>query len=312
MHRPGENPARRTRTAASGSSASDWAAAARRQGIDVHRQGLPARPRDPVRPADPRGLRWLLGAWIRVARRNHRPPADTCPRTPRAGARCGGRMLGMSGRFPGWPTTAFDVLLQLDGDPPADVREKCRQRRERLVRQPMIALLHDIADADPAYEDFTVEGFRSPAYGRWQHQYATIRIRRTLVLGLAFDLDGLRVRGVWWPSAPAEVECYRQAVADTVSGDELVEVMRTLREKGFELAGNAMKRKPRGYPADHPRAEWLRLRSLTATRPLGCEDWLHTPHTIERVLTALEELDPFMVWLGARVGEGSGVQRACW
>ncbi len=164
----------------------------------------------------------------------------------------------------------------------------------------MIALLHGVADADPAYEDFSVEGFRSPAYGRWQHQYATIRIQRTLVLGLAFDLDGLHVRGAWRPAAPAELECYRQAVGDKVSGDELVEVTRTLREKGFELAGNAMKRMPRGYPADHPRAEWLRRRSLVATRPLGCEDWLHTPHAIERVLTAFEVLGPFMAWFAAR------------
>ena len=35
----------------------------------------------------------------------------------------------------------------------------------------------------------SVEDFRSSEYGQWQHQYATIRIRRTLVLGLAFDLD---------------------------------------------------------------------------------------------------------------------------
>jgi Conserved hypothetical protein (DUF2461) len=221
-------------------------------------------------------------------------------------------MLGMSGRFAGWPKTAFDVLLQLDGDPPADVREKWRRRREQLVRQPMIALLHDVADADPAYEDFTVEGFRSPAYGRWQHQYATVRIQRSLVLGLAFDLDGLHARGTWWPSALEELEGYRQEVAFKVSGDELVDVLRTLREKGFELAGDAMKRIPRGYPADHPRAEWLRHRSLTATRTLGCEDWLHTPDTVGRVLAAFEELRPFMAWFGARVDEVGRVQRSCW
>lgn len=212
-------------------------------------------------------------------------------------------MLRVCGRFSGWPRAAFEVLLQLDGDPPADVREKCRQRREQLVRQPMIALLHDVADADPAYEEFFVEGYRSPAYGRWQHQFATIRIRRTLVLGLAFDLDGLRVRGAWRPAGSAEVECYRRAVADKASGDELVDVMRTLREKGFELAGNVMKRMLRGYPTDHPRAEWLRHRSLTATRPLGCEDWLHSPGTVERVLTAFQELGPLMAWFTAHVAD---------
>jgi hypothetical protein len=220
-------------------------------------------------------------------------------------------MLVVSGRFSGWPTTAFDVLIELEGDPPASVRERCRQRREQLVRQPMIALLQEVADVDPAYGDFTVEGFHSPAYGRWQRQFATIRIQRTLLLGVAFDLDGLRVRGAWRPAAPTELECYRQAVADKLSGDELESVLRTLQKKGFELAGDAMKRIPRGYPADHPRAGWLRHRSLMAERFLGCADWLHTSHTTERVLAAFEELRPFIAWFESRAGgrERSGFER---
>ncbi|HVX45150.1 MAG TPA: DUF2461 family protein [Mycobacteriales bacterium] len=204
----------------------------------------------------------------------------------------------MSRRFTGWPTGAFDVLLELDGDPPAAVRERCRKDRERLVRQPMIALLQDLADADESYDDFTVEGFVSPHYGRWQHQYAAIRLARNVVIGLAFDLDGLRLRGSWWPADPARLQRYRAAIADDHSGPELA---RILQDRGSAITGDVMKRAPRGYPADHARADLLRHRSLTVEVALGCEDWLHTPEVVDRVLAAAAELRPFTAWFAAHV-----------
>ncbi|MGH3491063.1 MAG: DUF2461 family protein, partial [Actinopolymorphaceae bacterium] len=192
----------------------------------------------------------------------------------------------MNGRFTGWPKEAYDVLLELDGDPPVDVRERCRNGREQLVRQPMIALLQDVADTDPAYDDFSVAGFNSPAYGRWQHQYATVRVAPFVDLGLAFDLDGLGVRGGGSLSTAAQMKRYRAAVAGEASGAELADLLRSLQEIGFAVTGDIMKRIPRGYPVGHPRAGMLRHRSLIAKRPLGCEDWLHTPAAVDRVLAA--------------------------
>src|SRR5262245_11306563 len=100
----------------------------------------------------------------------------------------------MTRRFTGWPVEAFDVLLQLDGDPPLAVRERHRKDRERLVREPMVALLQDIADADPAYEDFSVWHYGKTVWW-WQHQAAAVRIAPNLELGMRFDLDGLQIGG---------------------------------------------------------------------------------------------------------------------
>ncbi|MGH3487864.1 MAG: DUF2461 family protein, partial [Actinopolymorphaceae bacterium] len=57
----------------------------------------------------------------------------------------------------------------------------------------------------------------------------------------------------------------------------------------------------RGYPVGHPRAGMLRHRSLIAKRPLGCEDWLHTPAAVDRVLAAFAELRPLTSWLATYV-----------
>jgi len=199
--------------------------------------------------------------------------------------------------FTGWPEAAFDVLLQLDGDPPQSVREKWRRDRESRVRRPMIELLNEVADRDPAYDDFSVWGYGKMVWF-WQHQSSAVRMPGKIEIGVRFDLDGLDVAAHWWNG---ERDKFRAAVAAD-PGEQLVELLDRLRDKGFGVFGDTMKRVPRGYPADHPRAELLRHRTLGAGRALGCDDWLHTPEAVDRVLDALTELRPFVDWLGRHAG----------
>ncbi|MEU0388996.1 hypothetical protein [Streptomyces chartreusis] len=83
----------------------------------------------------------------------------------------------MRGQFTGWPEQAMDVLWQLQGEPTQATRERCRADCERLVRQPMIALLNEVADTDPRYEDFSVWHYRTDSWW-WQHQGAVVRLGR--------------------------------------------------------------------------------------------------------------------------------------
>jgi len=202
----------------------------------------------------------------------------------------------MAGRFTGWPEGAFDVLLQLEGEPSQSVREKCRKEREQLVRQPMIALLNDLADRDAAYDDFSVWHYRTNSWW-WQHQGAVIRLARNIEIGLRFDLDGLRIQGAWWYPVPEQIRKFRQAVAADGSGRELAVIVEELRKREYEVTGDLMKRVPRDHPADHQRAELLRHRSLIAVRPLGCDGWLHTPAAVDVVLDAVGDLSEMMSWL---------------
>ena len=212
----------------------------------------------------------------------------------------GSRMRAM-GHFTGWPETAFDVLLQLDGDPSVALREKHRKDREHLVRKPMVALLQDVADADHAYEDFYVWGYGTHPWG-WQHQCAVVRMPGRFEVGLRFDLDGLNVSGSCGFSVREEVEKFRAAVADDSSGRALAEVVETLREEGFDLSGDLMKRVPRGYPPDHPRALLLRHRSLNADRHLDGDDWIHTPEAVDQVVATAARLRPLLSWFADHVG----------
>lgn len=161
----------------------------------------------------------------------------------------------------------------------------------------MIGLLNAVADADSAYEDFSVWGYGDVLLDAWQQQRAIVRLGRNVELGVRFDLDGLEVGVAWWYAPAVQIERYRAAVADPGSGRRLSGIVRKLEGEGFVISGDLLKRPLRGYPADHPRAQLLRHRSVIATRPLGCDDWIHTPATADRVVTAFTQLRPLSRWL---------------
>ncbi|GAA3585507.1 hypothetical protein GCM10022235_64980 [Kribbella ginsengisoli] len=206
-------------------------------------------------------------------------------------------MRVVTGGFAGWPRAAFDVLLELDGVPSVEVRERCRRDREELVRQPMVDLLSAVADRDALYEDFAVWRYGGVMLEAWQRQGAIVRLGRNVELSLRFDLDGLGVSAAWWYAPSEQIERYRTAVADSTSGPRLAAVVRKLERQGFEISGDLLKRPLRGYPADHPRAQLLRHRTLIAGRHLGCDDWIHTEAAVERVHDTFTQLRPLTRWL---------------
>lgn len=165
----------------------------------------------------------------------------------------------------------------------------------------MFELLDELAAADPEYEDFSVWGYGEVLVQAWQRQSAIVRLARNIELGVRFDLDGLEVALAWWYAPSVQIERYRAAVANTGSGQQLVAVVRKLEREGFVISGDLLKRPLKGYPADHPRADLLRHRSFIATRPLGCDDWIHTPAAAGRVLATFSDLRPLGQWLVTNV-----------
>ena len=198
----------------------------------------------------------------------------------------------MQKRFHGWPEDAYAVLLTLDGDPSRETRGRVRRRREQQVRQPMIDLLNDLADADSWYEDFSVWGYASTAYW-WQNQCAVVRIARNVYIGFRFHVDGLRISAAWQYADPEQIAAFRTAAAADDSGGALTGLLSSLAADGHEIGGDVMKRMPRGYPADHPRTELLRHRSLIVARELESD----AVRDVEPVYRACEQLRPLLDWL---------------
>jgi uncharacterized protein (DUF2461 family) len=69
----------------------------------------------------------------------------------------------------------------------------------------------------------------------------------------------------------------------------------SLAAEGHEILGDVMKRVPRGYPADHPRADLLKHRSLLVARDFEAD----AVRDVEPVYRACERLRPLLHWLAA-------------
>ena len=201
-------------------------------------------------------------------------------------------MPAMERRFHGWPERAYEVLLQLSGEPSPETRERVRRDREVQVRQPMIDLFNDLADLDLRYEDFAVWRYASTAYW-WQNQSGIVRIARNVEIGFRFNLYALRIRAAWWYGDAEQIAAFRAAVASEESGRSLADVVSSLARDGYEIRGDVMKRIPRGYSPDHPRADLLKYRSLTA----ACELDSDGLRDVEPVYRACERLRPLLGWL---------------
>ncbi|HEY8790274.1 MAG TPA: DUF2461 family protein [Actinopolymorphaceae bacterium] len=66
-----------------------------------------------------------------------------------------------------------------------------------------------------------------------------------------------------------------------------------------------LKRVPKGYPADHRRADLLRHRSFAAVRLIDDEAVLHTSAATDRVLETYDLIRTLIDWLTEHVpGEG--------
>ena len=198
----------------------------------------------------------------------------------------------MGTRFHGWPDQAYAVLLKLDGEPSRETRERMRGDREQQVRQPMIDLLNDLADADPWYEDFAVWRYASTAYW-WQNQSAIVRVAPSIDISFRFNLDGLQIKAAWWYAGPQQIALFRAAAAADKSGRRLEDLVVSLAADGYQVLGDVMKRVPRGYPADHPRADLLKHRSLMAAREFEPD----AVRDVEPVYRACQRLRPLLGWL---------------
>jgi hypothetical protein len=212
----------------------------------------------------------------------------------------------MTEQFTGWPRQAFDVLMRLDGLPSAETRRALGKDRERLVRRPMIAMLNDLADRDRRYEDFSVWGYGKDVFW-WQNQGAVVRIARCVELVVRLNLDGLHVKAAWHYPDPGQVRRYRASV--DAAGDELAAAVDSLRAKGYSIAGDVMKRRPREYPAAHRHADLLRHRSILASRTLADEDMLWTSDVLDWVAERAAELDDLLEWLARSVAGVTEVPR---
>ncbi|HKC29992.1 MAG TPA: DUF2461 domain-containing protein [Jatrophihabitans sp.] len=206
--------------------------------------------------------------------------------------------------FTGIPIAALDFYEDLEADNTKSYWTAHKQVYDEAVKAPLDELCAALEpEFGPGkmfrpYRDVRFAKDKTPYkthQGAWFGESARY---------LHISAAGLFVAGGYWETSSAQVERLRRAVADDVSGPALERAVAAVSKAKFELGGQQLTRVPSGYEKDHPRAELLRYKSLTAHREIGCPSWLSTKRAQTEITKAFRALAPLVDWLHTHVGRG--------
>lgn len=203
--------------------------------------------------------------------------------------------------FDGIPAAAIDFYAELEQNNNREWWLEHKSRYETLVREPLTALL---AQLEPRFGPAKI--FRPNRDIRFSQDKSPYKTAQGAVAsfheGLGYyvqlSADGLLVGGGCHSSSPAQLTRFRNSVDATGTGESLQQIIGNVAGAGFTVEGEQLKTVPRGFARDHPRAELLKYKSLSARQELGEADWLSTPAAVDEVARLWEQLRPLVEWVG--------------
>ena len=205
--------------------------------------------------------------------------------------------------FAGFPEEALVFYEGLRADNTKAYWTDHKAVYDSAVRAPMLALLEELepefgsAKLFRPYRDVRFSADKTPYK---EHAGAVVQPEGAAALYVQLSADGLYVGGGYWRTQTDQARRLRAAVADDRTGARLQRALDGL--DGWTVLGDRLKRLPKPYQPDHPRADLLHLRSLAAGRAFEPAEWLHEPECAERVAAAWREVVPLRDWLDAHVG----------
>jgi uncharacterized protein (TIGR02453 family) len=204
--------------------------------------------------------------------------------------------------FTGIPVAALDFYEDLEADNTKSFWTAHKHIYDEQVKAPLEALAVALEPEFGAPKFF--RPYRDVRFAKDKTPYKT---HQGMWFGessryLQISAAGLFVAAGYWDTSPGQVERLRRAVADDVSGSALLRAIAGVEKAKFELGGQLLSRVPSGYPKDHPRADLLKYKSLTAHRELGCPAWLSTAKAKTEIAKAMRAVAPLVAWLDTHVG----------
>jgi uncharacterized protein (TIGR02453 family) len=207
--------------------------------------------------------------------------------------------------FSGIPVAALDFYEDLEADNSKTFWAAHKSVYDESVRAPLEALGAALAEEFGTPKLF--RPYRDVRFAKDKTPYKTHQgmyfpdSSRYLQVGAA----GLLVAGGYWDTSSPQVARLRDAVADDVTGPRLEQAVAAVAKAGFAIGGQRLSRVPSGYDKEHPRAELLKHKSLTASVELGSPTWLATKRAATEVTKRFRALAPLVDWLDTHVGPGS-------
>ncbi len=232
------------------------------------------------------------------------------------------------GAFDGFRPDALQFLADLAENNERAWFQPRKADFERLIRRPIEALCVALADrfaarglpllADPARSPFRI--YRDVRFSKDKSPYKTAQGaqfpwqgaaptgRTSVGVGGYFHLEpgSIFVGGGMWRPEPAALAAFRDRV-----DREPAAVLAALEDERFRsvfgsVGGDTLARNPRGYPADHPHGDLLRLKDVVFSRRLSDAD-VGSPELPDRIAADLDAARPVLQLL-ATLGSGASAE----
>jgi len=205
----------------------------------------------------------------------------------------------MSDGFTGFPPEAFTFFAQLAKHNNRDWFQAHKDVYERACREPMKALM---AAIDPPFGAGWMSRINNDMrFNRDRDPYKTRIEASAKGHYVSVGAQGMYVgTGIYRPE-PAALRQLREAMAADASGRKLQAIVTALRRKGYTVATHETSpTPPRGYKADHPRIDLLKMKDIHAGRRFE-PSVLSTPKALGHVKKVMADLKPFTDWIKTHV-----------
>ncbi len=206
--------------------------------------------------------------------------------------------------FRGWPLEAVEFYEGLELDNSKSYWTAHSTTYQEQVRAPMEDL---VAELEPTFGEGKI--FRPNRDIRFSADKSPYKTSIAAVIGdcyVELSARGLGAGLGMWMMAPDQLERYRRSVADDSTGGILEALVAELTKRGIEVGGHGtIKTVPRGYPRDHPRADLLRNKGLTAFKQWPVARWLATAEPKKRIEDFRTTARPLGDWLATNVGRST-------
>jgi uncharacterized protein (TIGR02453 family) len=209
--------------------------------------------------------------------------------------------------FTGFGSGALRFFDDLAADNTRAWWHASKARYEAEVRAPLEQLLADLADEFGEARVFRPN--RDTRFSADKTPYKT-QAAASIGLGSAGGLlyvqvaaDGLMLGGGVYHPAKDQMARLREAIADDRRGAELEQISAELQQAGGQIESReALKTAPRGYSADHPRIELLRMKGIIGVISHPPGPWLHTEKARDMVAEGWRAFGPLNDWLENHMG----------
>ena len=209
----------------------------------------------------------------------------------------------MSDEFTGFSREAFTFWTKLEKNNNREWFQANKDVYERACRQPLQALIEELKPLHGGGKISRIN--RDMRFARDKSPY-----KAYIAAGVGSSYISLSKQGIWvgtgmYKPEPAVLARFRAAVADAESGAALTALVRALRRKGYDVATHdTLASAPKGYDANHPRIELLRMKDIYAGKMLP-PDALASSKALERVTCVMSDTEPLAAWLRQHVGARS-------